>query len=121
MATNLPSSESKDSASATRLFFDTYGDKPLEFPASEVSACLAFFENRGFDDQAAVVTSMTLLRQAKGEGVTIFKILDNLQGFDELAISKLVTEILNNNRVPTSTLGYNIQVPNNLKIRNVAA
>ena len=120
MATNLPiPGSSVDSASATKLFFDSYGQEPLQFNASEVDATVSFFKSKGFDDDAAQVTAATLLKQAKIDGTPIFKILDTLTGFDHLDLSSLVGEVLNNNRTSTSTLGFRTSpvVPN--QIRNI--
>lgn len=104
--TNLPLKVNEDSAAGTKLFFDTYGEAPLEFNATEVDACVSFFVKKGFDDDAALVVSSVLLRQAKIDGTRIFTLLDTLTGFDAIDLSALVSQVLNNNRVPTSTLGY---------------
>ena len=121
MATNLPSQIIEDSAAGTKLFFDTYGEEPLEFNSNDVDATVAFFQTAGFDRDAALVVSMTILRQAKIEGTPVFQILDSLKDFGRLQLSQIVGEILNNNRVPTSTLGFRVNnvIPN--QSRNIAA
>lgn len=119
MATNLPPSVLTDSAASTKLYFDAYGQVPLEFSATDVSATINFFRKRGFDEDASIVTATTILKQAKLEGVSVFKILDGLTGFTDLEISALVAEILNNNRTPTSTLGYKREVLDTSKTRNI--
>ena len=121
MSTNLPSQQLEDSAAGTKLYFDTYGEQPLEFPANDVAATIAFFKDAGFDDDAALVTAMTVLRQAKIDTTPIFQILDTLKKFQTIELSQLVGEILNNNRVPTSTLGFRVAnvIPN--QSRNIAA
>ena len=119
MATNLPSKEITDSAAKTKLFFDTYGQQPLEFLATEVDATIAFFQKRGFENNAAQTIAMSVLKQAKIEGVTIFSILDNIESLDTAQLSGLVSEVLNNNRPATSTLGYRQQIPTVSKQRNV--
>lgn len=106
MSTNLPSNTVQDSSSQTKLFFDSYGIAPLEFRSIDVDSTIAFFKSRGFTEDAAVTTSSVLLKQAKLDNMAINKLLDTLEGFDDLQISTLVGEILNNNRLPTSTLGY---------------
>lgn len=121
MSTNLPPKLIEDSAAATRLFFDTYGEQPLEFNAVDVDACVAFFTGNGFEQDAAIVTSSALLKQAKIENIPIFRILDSLQQFGGIKLSALVAEILNNNRTVSSTLGYREPVtPANI-IRNIHA
>jgi len=120
MATNLPISTPSDSSAGTRLFFDTYGQEPLQFNASEVDATVSFFKGKGFDDDAAAVVSSTLLKQAKLDGTPIFSILDTLKGFNELDLSSLVGEVLNNNRTSTSTLGFRTTpVVNTTHTRNI--
>jgi hypothetical protein len=121
MATNLPIEVKQDSAAGTQLYFDTYGEEPLEFLSTDVDAAVSFFKNAGFEEDAALVTAMTLLRQAKIDSTPIFEILDTLSGFATLQLSQLVGEILNNNRVPTSTLGFRTAnvIPN--QSRNIAA
>jgi len=120
MATNLPARELTDSAAPTRLYFDSYGQAPLEFLGVEVDAAVAFFSARGFTDDSAIVTATTVLKQAKAEGVPVFKILDSLKGYDESEISALVAQILNGNRTPTSTLGYKVETGDISKTRNIA-
>ena len=120
MATNLPSQIIEDSAAGTRLYFDTYGEQPLEFNSNDVDATNSFFQTAGFDEDAALVVSMTLLRQAKIEGTPIFQILDSLKSYGTLQLSQLVGEILNNNRVPTSALGFRVDNVSTNQSRNIA-
>jgi hypothetical protein len=106
MAINIPTTASADSAGATKLFFDTYGQIPLEFNANEVSAAIGFFQAAGFDDDAAATTGAVLLKQAKLDAIPIYNLLDTLKKLDGVQLSALVGEILNNNRGTSSTLGY---------------
>jgi hypothetical protein len=120
MATNLPPGPNADSATATKLFFDSYGEQPLEFNSSDVDAAVGFFESKGFDRDAATTTAITLLKQAKIENQPIFQILDTLKGFNNLQLSALVGEILNNNRPSTSTLGFRVANANKIsQTRNI--
>lgn len=107
---SLPIPAKQDSASGTKLFFDQYGQQPLEFAANEVTAAIGFFQSRGFDDDAATLTAQVLLKQAKVDGTPVFKILDTLKTFNGVQISAIVAEILNNNRNSTSTLGYRTEI-----------
>lgn len=121
MATNLPTPIKQDSAEGTKLFFDSYGQKPLEFISNEIDSATAFFESRGFDTDAALLTATTILKQAKSEGVPVFKVLDTLKLYDGLQISALVAEILNNDRKATSTLGYKVSnLDTSSQTRNIA-
>jgi|SRR5210317_1085465 hypothetical protein len=117
--TNLPSREIQDSAARTKLFFDSYGKEPLEFNANDVDATVGFFTKKGFDEQPALVAATTLLKQAKLENIPVFQILDTIGEFDQLELSGLVGEILNNNRPATSTLGYREPLVTVSKQRNV--
>ena len=104
--TNLPPVEKQDSAAATKLFFDSYGQRPLEFSANEVNASIGFFLSKGFEEDAAKVTASTILRQAKIDGVNVFEILDELKGLGGLELSSVIAQILNKYRSSTSTLGF---------------
>lgn len=106
--TNLPYTVPNDSAAGTKLYFDQYGDVPLEFPSAEVDAVIGFFKSKGFGEQAAQTTSMVLLKQAKIDNMQVFKLLDTLKNFEGLQLSTLVGEILNNNRSNSSTLGFKV-------------
>lgn len=121
MSTNLPSQEINDSAAGTKLYFDTYGEAPLEFNAADVDVTLSFFQRKGFGDDAAQVVAVTLLRQAKLDSIPITQVLDSLQSTEALQLSQLVGEILNNNRSVISTLGFRTErvLPN--QNRNIAA
>lgn len=90
-------------------FFDNYFTEKLSFPSNEVDAVIGFFQKRGFDKAAAISTSTTLMNQAKLDGVKIFELLDTLKGLDDLQLSSVVTEVLNYNRLRTSTLGYRVK------------
>ncbi len=121
MSTNLPPVNIEDSAAATRLFFDTYGKLPLEFAANDVEASISFFESKGFDRSAAIVTAATILKQAKLDETPIFKILDTLKRLDTIELNSLVAEILNNNRPASSTLGFRVKsVAKEFQTRNIA-
>ena len=121
MATNLPAQPIEDSAAATKLYFENYGETALEFPSNDVTAAVSFFQQAGFDLDAASTSAAVILRQAKIDGTPIFQILDTLKNFPGVSLSQIVAEILNNNRVPTSILGYRTQRVNSDKTRNIAA
>ena len=118
--TNFPSQTRQDSAAGTKLFFDNYGQVPLEFNSNDVDATVAFFRTKGFEDEAAQTVAMLLLKQAKLDGTPIFQILDSLGGFNALELSQVVGEVLNNNRTPTSTLGFRTSKVLPSQIRNIA-
>ena len=121
MSTNLPSAIPLDSATKTLLSFNNYGSKPLEYVSTEIDACVGFFKNKGFDDDAALMVSSTLLKQAKNAHTPIYLILDSLSGYAGIQLSAVVGEILNNDRPSTSTLGFRTSIPVNNLMRNVSA
>lgn len=122
MATNLPEKNIPDSAASTKLFFDAYGRPSNEYAANDVSATVAFFESKGFDRDAAITVSSVILEQAKADRIPVYSILESVKGFDALELNALVTEILNNNRSRTSTLGFRAEsVDKSEIIRNIAA
>ena len=123
MRTNLPPIESNtDSAAKTKLFFDEYGQAPLEFSANDVEAAIGFFMSNGFDRDAAEITSAVVLRQAKLESIPVFQLIDQLKTLDGVKLSAMVAEILNNNRPSSSALGFKAaNSDDQFKIRNIAA
>jgi|TARA_B110000977_G_scaffold200388_1_gene290729 hypothetical protein len=103
-------------------FFDKYFTEKLSFASNEVDAVIGFFENRGFQRSAAISTGTILLQQAKLDDIKIFKLLDTLKGFDEVKLSAVVAEVLNYNRLNSSTLGFKTTATSNtLEKRNIAA
>ena len=107
MSSNLPSTNiSEGSDKKVTQFFDKYYTKSLSFPTNDVNAVLGYFEKRGFSNEAAKAVSTVLLSQAKLDEIPVFKLLDTLQGLDELKLSNVVAEILNYNRDRTSSIGY---------------
>jgi hypothetical protein len=119
--TNLPKPSFTDSAERTRLFFDNFDQQPLEFNAVEVDAAIAFFQGQGFQDDAALITAATVLKQAKLDEIPVKQLLDTLGDLDGFKLSALIGEILNNNRSPISTLGYRDVRPDDNEItRNIS-
>ena len=82
---------------------------------------MSFFQQAGFDLDASSTSASVILRQAKLDGTPIFEILDTLKNFPGVSLSQIVAEILNNNRVPTSILGYRTDAVKPNQIRNIAA
>jgi hypothetical protein len=119
--TNLPAVQLEDSAAGTKLFFDSYGQSPLEFAANDVDVCVTFFQKRGFGNDAAQIVAVTLLKQAKLDETPIARILDSLTSADNTSLNQLVGEILNNNRTSISTLGFRTDNVIPSQIRNIAA
>lgn len=120
--TNLPPKQQDTSSSdASRRFFDSYYEESLAFPSEVVDATLGFLEKRGFDKTAAQAVGLTILKQAKIDGVPVFKILETMGNLDNAQLSRVVVEILNYNRLKTSTLGTKVDssAENQYDIRNI--
>ena len=119
---NLPPSIADTSSSeSSRRFFDSYYEESLAFPSEVVDATLGFLEKRGFDKTAAQAVGLTILKQAKIDGVPVFKILETMGNLDNAQLSRVVVEILNYNRLKISTLGTKVDnsSENQYDIRNI--
>jgi hypothetical protein len=122
MQNNLPSTtENNDSSTASRTFFDSYYQQGISVSSSDVDAVIGFFSSRGFESAAAQTIGGTLIKQAKAEKVNVGKLIDTLNGLNELQMSRVVTEILNYDRLRISTLGYRVDNSslNQYEIRNI--
>ena len=116
---NLPL-KSTENQNATVLAFDTYYTKPLELDNNMFEAMKAFFTSRGFEVSAAESVVVVIIKQAKKDGYNPMEILDTLKGLNNVEISALVSEIVNNNRIKTSFLGYGLAFEPNFEVaRNI--
>jgi hypothetical protein len=117
---NLPGKAIQDSAKITRLFFDSYGEKALEFTANEIDFSIGFFTSKGFDPDAAAITALTILKQARIEKRPVGGIIESLKDLNGLQLTEYVARVINNNRVSTSLLGYKSQsITNKYVARNI--
>jgi hypothetical protein len=117
---NLPSENNPDSASKTLLYFNDYASAGQEYAAADVDATVGFMKNKGFGDQASLITAMILLKQAKIDSIPVWKLIETLSGLETIQLSALVGEILNSNRIPTSSLGFRVaEVRNEFQTRNI--
>jgi hypothetical protein len=121
---NLPSgSTPTDSSTKMRTFFDSYYQKGISLTAGELDTTIGFFTAKGFEKSAADTIGSTLLSHAKSEGVNVTNLLDTLNGLNKLQMSRVITEILNYNRLRISTLGYRVDNSklNEYELRNIKA
>lgn len=120
---NLPNAEITDSANQPKKFFSTYYNEGITVPSNILDAAVGFFESRGFDTVAARSVANALISQSKIDKVDVFTLIDTLKGLNEVQLSRIVTEILNYNRVSISTLGYRIDNSDKIQfeLRNVIA
>ena len=114
--------ETRSSSDDTIRFFDAYNKKDLQFKASENDAIVAFFQKRGMDVTAAKSTTVIFLRQCKQDGVNPLSVLDKLREFDDVKLTDTLGEILNLNRIKTSSLGLKPEAQEeNIAKRNIIA
>jgi hypothetical protein len=119
---NLPITEIQDSTYGQKLFFDSYGREPLVFPANDIESTVAFFEKNGFDRDASIIVSSLLLKQAKIDNLSISEILKGLEGNNSLNLNAFVAEVLNNNRSPSSSIGFRVSdISKEIAVRNISA
>lgn len=85
-------------------FYNTGGS--VSYTQNEVDAVVGYFLKRGFEKIAAINTGGVLLEQAKRDNVPVFKLLDTLQGINDVQLSNVVAQIINANRRKTSSIGY---------------
>lgn len=119
---SLPSSQTTvvDSSTAVKTFFDSYFLQQISFASNEIDAVVGFFQKRGFDQDAAQSTAISILTQAKFENIKPFAVIDTLKGLTDVQLSRVVTEVLNTKREATSALGYSIPyTANNFESRNI--
>lgn len=102
MSSSLPVKKPNE----VRKFFDQYYTKKLEFTSNEVDAVITFFKKNGFEEASAISTGSSLLKQAKLDNVPVFQLLDTLKKLDRLQLSTVVAEVLNYDRISTSTIGF---------------
>jgi hypothetical protein len=102
---NIPQRKTETVTDSTVKFFDTFYKVPVELNGTSLAAVKGFFENRGYEAEAAESVAIIILTQAKKDNLNPFQILDTLGGFDNVEISALVGEVLNYNRFKTSSLG----------------
>jgi hypothetical protein len=111
--TDLPDNITTEDA---LVYFNSYYDNggTVSYTQNEVDAVVGYFLKRGFDKIAAINTGGVLLEQAKRDSVPVFKLLDTLEGINEVQLSNIVAQIINANRRKTSSIGYRQQVDNQL-------
>ena len=119
---SLPDSQTiaVDSSTAVKTFFDSYFLQQISFASNEIDAVVGFFQKRGFDQDAAQSTAISILTQAKFENIKPFVVIDTLKGLTDVQLSRVVTEVLNTKREATSALGYSLPfTANNFESRNI--
>jgi hypothetical protein len=115
---NLPINN--NNLESTIQAFDAYYSTPIEINATAYAAMTGYFNSKGFDITAAEAISTIIMRQARQDSYDPMKILDSLRGLSDVELSGIVAEILNYNRLSTSSLGISKPFRTNLEIaRNI--
>jgi hypothetical protein len=100
--TNLPIN---NKSNATVQVFDRYYSKPIELNSTALTAMTGYLEKKGFGSEAAELISIAVLKQAKADGYSPFTVFDTIKGLDGPQLTTFIGQILNWNRLSTSTLG----------------
>lgn len=120
MSSNLPSTQTIDSSTDVKQFFDNYFNHEVSFPSNQIDATVGFFLKRDFDLESSRSTAIVLLNQARIDNVNVFELIDTLKGLTNNQLSQIVAQVLNASREKTSLLGYRIApVVNKFESRNI--
>lgn len=111
--TGLPAEISQED---TLVYFNNFYSNTgtVSYTQNEVDAVVGYFLKRGFDKVAAINTGGVILEQAKRDNVPVFKLIDTLEGINEVQLSNIIAQIINANRRKTSSIGYRQQSENQL-------
>lgn len=93
-----------------KKFFNTYYEENIAVPSNIIDSSIAFFTSKGFSDSAARAVATVLVSQAKIDNINVFTLLDTLKKLNEIQLSTVVREILNNYRLRISTLGTKLDI-----------
>ena len=106
--TGLPAEISQED---TLVYFNNFYSNTgtVSYTQNEVVAVVGYFLKRGFDKVAAINTGGVILEQAKRDNVPVFKLIDTLEGINEVQLSNIIAQIINANRRKTSSIGYRQQ------------
>jgi len=119
---NIPSQKTPSSSDQTVEVFNNYYTLPVSINNNELIAMTGLLESKGFEPVSAESTAIIILTQAAKEGYSAMQIMDTLKGLGSVDISGIVAEILNFNRLKTSTLGVKQNFsPSDIVARNVIA
>ena len=107
ITTNLPIEpiQSIDNSKKTLRIFGDYFDKTVTIDSAEYDSIIAFFTGKDYDKESAETIAYVIARQAKIDGVSGFKVLDQLSNSNPQELSDIVAEILNLYRFKSSLIG----------------
>lgn len=102
---NLPIKSSESSQERVIKYFDNYYTVPIDLDVTDIEVTKAFFESRNFDKGSAESISYLILKTAKESNYKTQEILDALTSYTDSQLNEFLLNILNFNRIKTSTLG----------------
>lgn len=117
---DLPKRTNIDSADKIKTFFNKFYEPSGSYKAGEVDAVIGYFLKRGFDEISAINTANVILQQALNDKINVNKLIDTLEGINDVQLSAVIAEILNINRDKTSQLGFKSDLKTlNFESRNI--
>jgi hypothetical protein len=102
---NLPSKTVESSQEKVIKYFGNYYTSPVDLDVTDIEVMKAFFETRKFDKGSAESISYLILKTAKESNYKTQEILDALTAYTDSQLNEFLLNILNFNRIKTSTLG----------------
>ena len=110
MLTNIPFEVPKSSSDATIKNLRNFHTVQTQLDNNVLTAMIGYLEKNGFINGSAETISIAILTQAKKDGYNAMQLLDTLKTLDGVELSAVVAEILNYNRLKTSSLGIIQQI-----------
>ena len=102
---NLPPKSAETSEQRVIRYFDNYYTVPIDLELNDVEVMRGFFESKNFDRSSAESITYLILRTAKQSNYKTEEILDALNSYNSSQLNEFLLNILNFNRIKTSTLG----------------
>jgi hypothetical protein len=102
---NLPPKSAETSEQRVIRYFDNYYTVPIDLELNDVEVMRGFFESKNFDRGSAESITYMILRTAKQSNYKTEEILDALNSYNSTQLNEFLLNILNFNRIKTSTLG----------------
>lgn len=110
MLTNIPFEVSKSSSDSTLKTLREFNTVQTQLDNNVLTAMIGYLEKNGFINGSAETISIAILTQAKKDGYNAMQLLDTLKTLNGVELSSVVAEILNYNRLKTSSLGIIQQI-----------
>jgi len=96
--------------------------QPASLPinTNEFDALVGYFKKRGFEDVPAREISGIFIKKANDDNIPVFKLVDTLRGLNPIELNTIITQVLNLDRIKSSTIGFKKEVTtDNFDLRNI--